>query len=55
MRSDSVRLVFDSFGHLAFDRSLKALRHSFAPTGEATEQGLFVIEVGGVGYFLGFL
>ena len=35
--------------HLAVDLSLKALRHNFAITKEATEKGLFIIGGGGAG------
>ena len=40
------KLCFHLFARLAFDLSLKALRHSFAITEEATEEGLFIIGEG---------
>ena len=45
LRSYDVMLQ-ESFALIAFDLSPKALRHSFAITKEATEQGFFIIGEG---------
>ena len=47
---EQIKRRHSSFASLAFDLSLKGLRHSFAITKEAAEEGLFISVGGGWGY-----